>query len=280
MTQALLDYQRIKKAIEFITEHAAEQPQLEPIAAHVHLSPYHFQRLFLRWAGISPKKFLQYITLEHSKKRLRSGNNLAEVADTVGLSGTSRLHDLFINIEGMTPDQYKKGGLGITVHYDFFIGPFGKYLLAVTQSDKICSLFFTDDEKQAVAELNECWINSTVIQDTQKTVPVAKKLFTVSPDNSIELLVKGTLFQIKVWEALIKIPYGCIVSYQAVADYIKHPNALRAVGSAIGKNPISYLIPCHRVIRKAGHIGEYRWGSVRKRALIGWEASKKEDIET
>jgi AraC family transcriptional regulator of adaptative response/methylated-DNA-[protein]-cysteine methyltransferase len=278
MTQEIIDSQRIKKAIEFIAEHSTEQPNLDLIAEHVHLSPFHFQRLFLRWAGISPKKFLQYITLENSKKRLAGSNNLAEVAYDVGLSGTGRLHDLYINIEGMTPDQYRNKGGGITVYYDFFTGPFGKYLLAITPNNKICSLFFIDDEKRACDELQNYWVNSKIVRGKQILETISKTIFAKPNPSELQLFVKGTPFQIKVWEALLKIPSGRIVCYQTIADYINKPNALRAVGSAIGKNPISYLIPCHRVIRKAGNIGEYRWGSTTKTALIGWEASKKIDM--
>jgi AraC family transcriptional regulator of adaptative response/methylated-DNA-[protein]-cysteine methyltransferase len=278
MTQELIDSERIKKAIEFIAEQSKDQPTLDQIAEHVHLSPYHFQRLFMRWAGISPKKFLQYITLENSKKRLVASRNLADVAHEVGLSGTGRLHDLFINIEGMTPDQYKKSGLGITIYYDFFISPFGKYCLAVTQNHKICSLFFTGDEQSAISELQNYWFNSKVIRNKQMLKTLSKNIFGNPSKSALQLFVMGTPFQIKVWEALLKIPSGHIVSYQVVADFMREPKATRAVASAIGKNPVSYLIPCHRVIRKAGNIGEYRWGSLTKTALIGWEASQESTL--
>lgn len=274
MTSQSFDYNRIKKAIEFIAGHYTEQPALDQIAAHVHLSPYHFQKLFIRWVGISPKKFLQFLTIENAKKRLATSRNLQAVAYDIGLSGTGRLHDLFINIEGMTPDQYKKNGQGITITYDFFMSPFGKYCLAVTQSNKICSLFFTDNEKKAKDELNEYWSNSVILQGGKKLASLADTIFKPTENPSRQIFVKGTPFQLKVWEALMKIPAGHIVSYQSVANYIEKPEAIRAVASAIGKNPVSYLIPCHRVIRKEGNIGEYRWGSATKMALIGWEASK------
>ncbi len=276
MTQKELDYERIKKSIEFISDKFTEQPELNEIADHVHLSPYHFQRLFIRWAGVSPKKFLQYLTIENSKQRLEECSNLAEVAYNVGLSGTSRLHDLFVNIEGMTPHQYKLNGAGISIYYDFFIGPFGKFLLAVTNANKICSIQFIDDELFAEEELKNQWFNSIVIKDKTKTKDAAAKLFSLESTDKIQILAKGTAFQIKVWESLLKIPFGKVASYQTVAELIKKPKALQAVGSAIGNNPVAYLIPCHRVIRKAGNINQYRWGEARKKSIIGWEASYSE----
>ncbi len=276
MTQKELDYERIKKSIEYISGNYTDQPELNEIAEHVHLSPYHFQRLFIRWAGVSPKKFLQYLTIENSKQRLEECSNLAEVAYDVGLSGTSRLHDLFVNIEGMTPHQYKLNGAGITIYYEFFVSPFGKFLLAVTNNNKICSIQFVDEEIQAEEELKNNWFNSTVIRNKEKTKVTAERIFDSKSTDSIQILAKGTAFQIKVWESLLKIPFGKLASYQSIAELIKKPKALQAVGSAIGNNPVAYLIPCHRVIRKAGNISQYRWGEARKKTIIGWEASYSE----
>jgi AraC family transcriptional regulator, regulatory protein of adaptative response / methylated-DNA-[protein]-cysteine methyltransferase len=274
MTSELIDYKRIEKAIEFIHHHFKEQPQLDIVAGEVGVSPFHFQRLFKRWAGVSPKKFLQYITLEYLKKRLQQSANLNEVAYDSGLSGSGRLYDLYFTFEGMTPLRYKSRESGIIIYYDFFTSPFGKYLLAVTQNNKICTLSFTDDKSKAVKELSDTWFNSKIVLDREKTSEIAKKLFHYPNDEQLEYFMKGTQFQLKVWEALLRIPFGHIVTYQEVSETIQKPGALQAVGSAIGKNPIAFLIPCHRVIRKTGAISAYRWGAVRKKALIGWELCK------
>ncbi|MFH0757730.1 MAG: methylated-DNA--[protein]-cysteine S-methyltransferase [Bacteroidota bacterium] len=271
--QAVLDYQRVEKAIEFIREHREHQPGLDEIASHIHLSSYHFQRLFTRWAGISPKKFLQYLTLEYAKDQLDKSPNLEEVAQRAGLSGTGRLHDLFISVEGMTPDQYRRQGAGLVIHYGIHQGPFGKYLLAVTQENRICSLQFIEDTPPAIKELKQQWAGSGLVQDQARTAAVAETLFQPGNCISLSLLARGTPFQIKIWEALLRIPSGEMVSYQVIAKHINNPRGLQAVGSAIGKNPIAWLIPCHRVIKKSGQISEYRWGSTRKYAILGWEAS-------
>lgn len=271
--QSHIDYQRIEKAILFIRDSQADQPGLEAIAHHVHLSPSHFQRLFTQWAGISPKKFLQYLTIEHAREILDRNKSLEEVAYRAGLSGTGRLHDLFISIEGMTPDQYRKAGAGLTIYTGIHHSPFGKYLLAVTSEGRICTLQFVEDEELAMAELQKQWSASELIPDQEKTGVVAGSLFHSRNNDPIGLLLRGTPFQLKVWEALLKIPSGELVSYQLVAEYVDNPRGLQAVGSAIGKNPVAYLVPCHRVIKKAGQISEYRWGQSRKSAIIGWEAS-------
>ena len=273
MTQRELDYDRVKKSIEYISANYTSQPELDEIADHIHLSPYHFQKLFIRWAGISPKKFLQYLTIEKSKQRLEESSNLSNVAYDVGLSGSGRLHDLFVNIEGMTPHQYKQRGHGIIIYYEFFIGPFGKYLLAVTESGKVCSLQFVEDENMAENELKNYWSNSTLIKNKAKTKLFSERVFNVNSTDAINILARGTPFQIKVWESLLKIPFGRLASYETVAKFINNSKALQAVGSAIGNNPVAYLIPCHRVIRKAGNINQYRWGETRKKAIIGWESS-------
>lgn len=274
--QALVDYGRIEEAIAYIKEHQENQPSLEEIATHVHLSPYHFQRLFTRWAGISPKKFLQYLTIQYARKILDKNQSLAQVAQEAGLSGPGRLHDLFVGIEGMTPDQYRRSGSGLTLFHGFFHSPFGKYLLAVTSEDRICSLQFIEDESLALEELRRQWSGSMHLPDPERTGQIARKLFAPGASDQIRLLLRGTPFQLKVWEALLKIPFGELVSYQVIAEYLNNPQGLQAVGSAIGRNPVAYLVPCHRVIKKAGQISEYRWGRTRKSALIGWEASLQE----
>jgi AraC family transcriptional regulator of adaptative response/methylated-DNA-[protein]-cysteine methyltransferase len=270
-----LDYQRIEKAIAFIREHRAEQPTLEDIASHIHLSPYHFQRLFTRWAGISPKKFLQYLTIRYAREQLLLHPTLEEVAHEAGLSGTGRLHDLFISMEGMTPDQYRKSGAGLTIYYGFHHSPFGRYLLAVTREKRVCSLQFIEDEQQSIRELERQWAASERVFDQEITGQIATTLFQSGETGRHNLLARGTPFQLKVWESLLRIPSGALVSYQSVARYIHQPKALQAVGSAIGSNPIACLIPCHRVIKKSGDISEYRWGSLRKSAILGWEAARR-----
>ena len=273
--QAEVDYKRIERAIHYIREHQTTQPSLEDIAEHVHISTYHFQRLFTKWAGISPKKFLQYLTLQYAKEQIREDLSLSEIAYEAGLSGTSRLHDLFINMEGMTPGQYKKSGKGITIHYGFHQSPFGKYVLALTSEERICALEFADNEEETARELHKQWSESDLIYNPQVTTPLANQLFSNESASPLKLLVKGTPFQLKVWEALLKIPFGELVSYQSVSEHVDNPRGLQATGGAIGKNPIAFLIPCHRVVRKTGEINGYRWGLNRKSALIGWEAAHR-----
>jgi AraC family transcriptional regulator of adaptative response/methylated-DNA-[protein]-cysteine methyltransferase len=272
-SQSDIDYERIQSAIQYIGKHQSTQPSLEEIAAFVHMSPYHFQRLFTRWAGISPKKFLQYLTLQYAKSQLQENLSLSEIAHEAGLSGTGRLHDLFINMEGMTPGQYKKSGAGLIIHYGFHQGPFGLYILAITSEGRICALEFTDDEETAAKSLQNQWSESVLKYDPGKTSPQAVNLFSPESSSPLNILVIGTPFQLKVWEALLKIPFGDLVSYQTVSEHVNNPRGLQATGAAIGKNPIAFLIPCHRVIRKTGEINGYRWGLDRKSALIGWEAA-------
>ena len=201
--------------------------------------------------------------------------SLEEIADEAGLSGTGRLHDLFITMEGMSPGQYRNSGKGSTIQYGFHHGPFGKYILAVTGEQRICGLEFTDNEEDAVWGLHRQWSESKLIHNPLFTAPLARGLFSLESTPPLNLLVKGTPFQLKVWEALLKIPFGKLVSYQAVSEYINNPRGLQATGGAIGKNPVAYLIPCHRVVRKTGEINGYRWGVERKSALISWEASQQ-----
>ena len=273
-SQAALDYRRIEEAILYLGRFHTRQPSLEEVAEHVHMSPFHFQRLFTRWAGISPKKFLQYLTLQYARECLKDDLSLEETAHRTGLSGSSRLHDLFISLEGMTPGQYRKSGRGITIRYGFHPSPFGNYILAATSEQRICMLEFTSDEEAAVESLRARWSQSRVEYDPRFTAPLAERLFSEHPATPLKLLVKGTPFQLKVWEALLKIPFGALVSYQAVSRYVDNPQGIQATGNAIGKNPVAYLIPCHRVVRKTGAIHGYRWGLARKSAMIGWEAAR------
>ncbi|MCK4747463.1 MAG: methylated-DNA--[protein]-cysteine S-methyltransferase [Bacteroidales bacterium] len=273
--QSIVDYRRVEAAIGFIREHRMQQPSLEEISEHVHLSPYHFQRMFTRWAGVSPKKFLQYLTIRYARERLANNPPLSEIAYDAGLSGAGRLHELFITIEGMTPDQYRKSGAGLSIWYGLHYSPFGKYLLAITRENKICTLQFIEDDSTAISTLKQQWGSSSLIHDQGRTGPVASGLFQTASSGLQALLVRGTSFQLKVWEALLRIPFGEVVTYQEIAAHINNPKGLQAVGSAIGKNPIAYLIPCHRVIKKTGQISEYRWGSQRKSAILGWEAARE-----
>jgi len=270
----MTDYERIKKAIEYIQANFQQQPDLDAVAKEVYLSPFHFQRLFKEWAGVSPKKFLQYISLQHAKKLL-ADHTVMDAAYETGLSGSSRLHDLFISIEGMTPGEYKNGGEQLNINYSFAESPFGNIIVASTPKG-ICHLAFADDENEALKQLQVQFPNATFKQVVDAIQQNALFIFTQDWKNlsKIKLHLKATPFQIKVWEALLKIPMGDVSTYSSIANQIENPNASRAVGSAIGDNPVAFLIPCHRVIRSTGEFGQYHWGSTRKTAMIGWEAAK------
>jgi len=274
--QEKTNYSRIAEAIGYIKENFKAQPGLEEVAEKIHVSPFHFQRLFTEWAGVSPKKFLQYITAEHAKKMLKESQaTLFETAFETGLSGTGRLHDLFINIEGMSPGEYKNGGTSLTINYSFAETPFGNILVASTAKG-ICHMAFADDEKQALQSLQEMFPNAVYHQMVDLAQQNVLYIFTHdwSKLNQIKLHLKGTEFQLKVWETLLKIPMGQLSTYGNIARQIQQPNASRAVGTAIGDNPVAFLIPCHRVIQSTGVFGQYHWGSIRKTAMIGWEAAK------
>ena len=270
----MTDYERIKKAIEFIHSNFQQQPDLDAVAKEVYLSPFHFQRLFKDWAGVSPKKFLQYTSLQHAKKLLQQ-HTVSDTAYETGLSGSSRLHDLFINIEGMTPGEYKNGGEQLRINYSFAESPFGNIIVASTAKG-ICHLAFADDEKEALQQLQAQFPKAEFRQVVDTIQQNALFIFTQDWKNlsKIKLHLKGTAFQIKVWEALLKIPMGDVSTYSSLASGIGNPNASRAVGTAIGDNPVAFLIPCHRVIRSTGEFGNYHWGSTRKTAMLGWEAAK------
>ena len=270
----MTDYERIQKAIEFIHSNFQQQPDLDEIAKEVHLSPFYFQRLFKEWAGVSPKKFLQYISLQHAKKLLLD-HTITDTAYETGLSGSSRLHDLFINIEGMTPGEYKNGGEQLHINYSFAESPFGNIIVASTAKG-ICHLAFADDENKALLQLQTQFPRAQFKQVVDAIQQNALFIFTQDWKNlsSIKLHLKGTPFQLKVWEALLKIPMGDVSTYSLIANKINNPKASRAVGSAIGDNPVAFLIPCHRVIRSTGAFGQYHWGSIRKTAMLGWEAAK------
>src|SRR5690554_3887406 len=272
-----INYKRIAEAIDYIKTNFKEQPNLDEVAKKVHLSPFHFQRLFTKWAGTSPKKFLQYISVQHAKNLLCGEHeaNLFDTAYETGLSGAGRLHDLFINIEGMTPFEYKNGGKNLSINYSFAESPFGNLIVAST-SKGICYIAFEDDEEKAIEDLKRRFPNA--LYQLKLDISQQNALFIFQNDwsklSEIKLHLKGTDFQLKVWEALLKIPMGGLSTYGKIACKIGKPTASRAVGTAIGSNPVAFLIPCHRVIQSTGIFGGYMWGSTRKTAIIGWEGVK------
>ncbi len=275
-TQEKLDYERIAKTIDYIRTHFTEQPDLETLAAHVNLSPFHFQRLFTDWAGVSPKKFLQYTSLQYAKQLLKEQQaSLFDTAHETGLSGTSRLHDLFISIEGMTPGEFKNGGESLEIAHSISETPFGKILTAST-SKGICFMAFIDNEDKGLADLQAYYPNASFLAQMTDMHEAALAIFSKDWSSlpTVRLHLKGTAFQMKVWETLLKIPFGKLSTYGQIAGNIGSPSASRAVGTAIGSNPISFLIPCHRVIQSSGHFGGYMWGPTRKTAIIGWEAAQ------
>jgi len=270
------NYHRIAQAIDYIQENFKEQPSLDDIATAIGISPFHFQRLFTEWAGISPKKFMQYLSVEYAKQLLKKEQlTLLDTAHQIGLSGTSRLHDLFVNIEGMTPGEFKNGGEKLSINYCFAESPFGKVIIASTIKG-VCHMFFEEDEKQALFDLKQRFPSAQYQQVIDKYQQDA--LFVFQNDwkqlDQIKLHLKGTDFQLNVWRALLTIPMGQLTTYGHMAKQVGNPAASRAVGTAIGSNPVAFLIPCHRVIQASGKIGGYMWGNTRKSAMIGWEASK------
>ncbi|BBB29177.1 bifunctional helix-turn-helix domain-containing protein/methylated-DNA--[protein]-cysteine S-methyltransferase [Neptunomonas japonica] len=272
-----MNYTRIAEAIAYIKDNFKEQPSLNEIAAAVNLSPFHFQRLFSDWAGVSPKKFMQYISIEHAKGLLKDQRlSLLDTAYETGLSGTSRLHDLFINIEGMTPGEFKKGGEALQVSYNFAQTPFGQVIVASTEKG-VCHMAFEENAEQALTTLKQRFPCAIYHQSTDKFQQSALLIFQKDWQqlDKVKLHLHGTAFQLKVWDSLLKIPKGQLASYGDIATAIGNPKASRAVGTAIGSNPVAFLIPCHRVIQASGNLGGYMWGATRKSAIIGWEASQK-----
>jgi len=273
-----MDYARIERALRFLNTHYLRRPALNEIATHVHLSPFHFERLFQRWAGTSPKRFLQYLTKEHVKSLLRDSNNLLDATYESGLSGAGRLHDLFVSCEAVTPGEYKRRGEGVTIRYGFHPTPFGKCLLATTERG-ICGLRFlsSPSTQAAFRGLRDEWPAAEFVKDDGETGEICGRIFRGAAEDvsaPFHLHLRGTNFQLMVWQALLTIPSGRLVNYGDLAAKIGAPKASRAVGSAVGRNPIAYLIPCHRVIRSLGVIGDYRWGRERKQAIIGWETAR------
>lgn len=278
LTQLSSDYLLIEKAIRFLDANAERQPELMEIAGAVGLSEFHFQRLFSRWAGISPKRFLQFITRERAADLLARSENVLEATYQLGLSSPGRLHDLFVTTEAVSPGEYRSRGAGITIRYGLFPSPFGRCLVGVTDRG-ICHLGFVQaSERDAVAELASSWSQARLVEDHAATAPLIDAIYRLGqePHIPIRVLLRGTNFQLKVWEALLRIPAGSVSTYGVIAANIGSPRAVRAVGSAVARNPIPVLIPCHRVIRTLGDFGDYRYGSIRKRAMIGWEIARAE----
>jgi len=271
------DYERVEAAIRFLETHLENQPGLSDIARAAGLSEYHFQRLFSRWVGISPKRFLQFLTKEHAKALIEGSDSILDTTLDSGLSSPGRLHDLFVTCEAVTPGEYKKKGAGLEIRYGLHPSPFGECLLAVTERG-ICALTFVQDEdrQEPLADLERQWPRAAIRRDPKATAGLLAQVFGFPRDNPpapLYLFVKGTNFQIKVWEALLKIPLGRAVTYEDIARHIGLPRAARAVGNAVGRNPIPFLIPCHRVIRKMGVFGYYGGGPARKKAMLGWEST-------
>ncbi|GEN76113.1 bifunctional helix-turn-helix domain-containing protein/methylated-DNA--[protein]-cysteine S-methyltransferase [Chryseobacterium hagamense] len=275
-TQNQIDYERIAKAIDYIRSNFRLQPGLEEVAEEISLSPAHFQKMFSDWAGTSPKKFLQFISLEHAKSLLKEEKaSLFDTAYETGLSSTSRLHDLFVKIEGMSPAEYKNGGKSLRISYSFSGSPFGNVIAASTEKG-ICYLAFENDKTKALGDLQAKFPNASFFEKQDDFQKNALSIFSKdwSELKTIKLHLKGTDFQLKVWESLLTIPMGKLSTYGQLAGQIGHTKASRAVGTAIGSNPVAFLIPCHRVIQSSGKIGGYMWGTERKQLMIGWESSR------
>lgn len=275
-----INYRRIEEAILYLENNFLQQPELDAVAEKVHLSPFHFQRIFTEWAGISPKRFLQFLTVDFLKEKLERSRNLVEAAEQAGLSSQSRVYDLFTTLEAVTPQEYKQHGAGLRVEYGLHPTPFGICLIGVTERG-VCWLSFLktdEDPRHEIESLKHHWNNSIFHQDQELTSAFVDRIFNtqVNTGSKLHVLVKGTNFQLKVWEALLKIPMGDVTTYQEIAKNIHNPKAMQAVGSAVGSNHVAYLIPCHRVIRKDGVLGAYRWTSARKKSIIGWEMAKSQ----
>jgi len=274
--QLSADYLRVEQAIQYLENHYTDQPSLAEVASSIGLSEYHFQRLFTRWAGISPKRFLQFVTKESAKELLDHSENLLDTTYEVGLSSLGRLHDLFVTTEAVSPGEYKSRGAGLTIRYGLHPTPFGECLIGVTERG-ICHLGFVQTgEGDAIDALVAEWAQARMIEDHRATAPLVEPVFDLARRSGkpLQLHLRGTNFQVKVWEALLRIPPGSVTTYEQVAMRIGKPSSLRAVGSAVGHNPVAVLIPCHRVIRKTGEFGIYRYGLARKRALLAWEAAQ------
>lgn len=277
-------YVQIEEAMCYLEENFQHQPGLDEVAQHVNMSPYHFQRLFRRWVGISPKRFLQFLTIEYAKNLLDESRSVLDATYESGLSSPSRMHDLFVTVDAVTPGEFSRQGAGLKIRYGIHSSPFGECLLAVTARG-ICDLSFITDagREECVMELHQRWREAELDESPLTTQPIFNQIFPPAPTNdqrAVTLFLRGTNFQLKVWEALLKIPPGFVSSYEDIARYIGKPSAARAVGNALANNPIPYVIPCHRVIRKMGIVGNYRWNPIRKKAMLGWEAAQRYQHES
>jgi AraC family transcriptional regulator, regulatory protein of adaptative response / methylated-DNA-[protein]-cysteine methyltransferase len=270
------DYEMVRRSLAFLTENWRDQPSLEVLAENSGVSPHHLQRVFTRWAGLSPKAFLQAVTIDHARQLLRDSASILDTAYEVGLSGPGRLHDLFVTHEGMAPGIYKAGGRGLAISYGFHPSPFGLALVMITELG-LCGLAFADrgEERAALADMRSRWPEARYIEDAVATAPVASRIFEPgnwTPDQPLRVVFIGTDFEIRVWETLLRIPLGKASTYSDIAGHLGKPTAARAVGTAVGRNPISFVVPCHRVLGKSGGLCGYHWGLTRKRAILGWEA--------
>lgn len=270
------DYDVVRRAIEFISRRWRDQPSLEAIAAHVGMKPLSLQRLFTRWAGLSPKAFLQALTLDHARALLADSASVLDASYAVGLSGPGRLHDLFVAHEAMTPGDYKARGAGLTIRYGFHPSPFGTALAMVTDRG-LAGLAFADEgeEKAALADMTARWPQAAYVEDSAATAAYVRRIFdpaTWRPDRPLRVVMIGTDFELNVWETLLRLPLGRATTYSDIAGAIGRPAAARAVGTAVGRNPLSFVVPCHRVLGKDGGLHGYHWGLTRKRAILGWEA--------
>ena len=273
-------YKLMRRAIDRIDAEGGRELRLEDLAAEMNLSPAHFQRIFSRWAGVSPKRFQQWLTLDHARRLLAERHTMLETADAVGLSGTGRLHDLFLRWEAMSPGDYARGGAGLTILWGWFDSPFGPALVMGTERG-ICGIGFAAETgaEATMADMRSRWPQADFIEDRAALSPLADRAFprTGGPATAPLFLI-GAPFQIKVWEALLQIPTGHVTTYSDIARAIGHPQAVRAVGTAVGRNPVSWLIPCHRALRKSGGLGGYHWGLPVKRAMLAWESAETAEI--
>jgi AraC family transcriptional regulator, regulatory protein of adaptative response / methylated-DNA-[protein]-cysteine methyltransferase len=275
-TETASDYALVKRTLGFISENWREQPSLDVISEQAGLSPHHLQRVFTRWAGLSPKAFLQAVTLDHAREMLRGEASILDASYELGLSGPSRLHDLFVTHEGMAPGLYKTRGRGLEIRYGFHDCPFGRALVMATDQG-LCGLAFADEgeEGKAFADMSGRWPEARYVEDRHATAPIATRIFHPANwkgDEPLRVVFIGSDFEIRVWETLLKIPFGSAATYSGIAAHLGNPNAARAVGTAVGRNPVSFVVPCHRVLGKSGGLCGYHWGLTRKRAILGWEA--------
>ena len=278
MSEPHLNYERVAQAIDFLGKNFRQQPDLAEVARQVHLSPEHFQRIFTEWAGVSPKKFMQFLTLDFLRDKICALPSLQAAADEVGLSAQSRVYDLFVNIEGVTPGVFREGGLGLKIQYGYHNTPFGLCFLAIADRG-VCGLSFVDEDRKRTEfdAFQQKWHFAELHHAPDQTQPIVQQIFSPNKPQgqSLRILAQGTNFQLKVWEALLRIPPGAVTTYSQIAQSIGSPAAVRAVGTAIGNNPVGFLIPCHRVIQITGRLGGYHWGETRKTAIVGWEMARQ-----